>query len=51
MSLSRPDVTNVVAMGPSAFHGTPADDPRIAALPDITEVTASVTVSTYLPRG
>ncbi|MEV4203973.1 putative RNA methyltransferase [Nocardia salmonicida] len=51
MKLSRPDVTNVVAMGPSAFHGTPADDPRIAALPDITEVTASVTVSTYLPRG
>ncbi len=49
MKLSRTDVTNVVAMGPSAFHGTPADDPRIAALPDITEVTASVTVSTYLP--
>ncbi|MFD4352080.1 putative RNA methyltransferase [Nocardia sp. NPDC058518] len=49
MKLSRPDVTNVVAMGPSAFHGTPADDPRIAALPEITEVTASVTVSTYLP--
>ncbi|MFD9545952.1 putative RNA methyltransferase [Nocardia salmonicida] len=51
MKLSRPDVTNVVAMGPSAFHGTPADDPRIAALPDVTEVTASVTVSTYLPRS
>ncbi|MFC9876999.1 putative RNA methyltransferase [Nocardia salmonicida] len=51
MKLSRPDVTNVVAMGPSAFHGTPADDPRIAAFPDVTEVTASVTVSTYLPRG
>ncbi|WP_446226321.1 putative RNA methyltransferase [Nocardia sp. IBHARD005] len=49
MKLSRPDVTHVVAMGPSAFHGTPADDPRIAALPEITEVTASVTVSTYLP--
>lgn len=50
MKLSRTDVTNVVAMGPSAFHGTPADDPRIAALPDITEVTASVTVSTYSPN-
>lgn len=49
MTLTRADVTNVVAMGPSAFHGTPADDPRIAALPDATEVTASVTVSTYLP--
>ncbi|MFE1592794.1 putative RNA methyltransferase [Nocardia sp. NPDC058705] len=48
MKLSHTDVTNVVAMGPSAFHGTPADDPRIAALPDITEVTASVTVSTYV---
>ncbi|MFD3746047.1 putative RNA methyltransferase [Nocardia sp. NPDC058633] len=48
MKLSRADVTNVVAMGPSAFHGTPADDPRIAALPEFTEVTASVTVSTYL---
>ncbi|MGW5922788.1 putative RNA methyltransferase [Nocardia fluminea] len=50
MKLSRADVTHVVAMGPSAFHSTPADDPRIAALPDITEVTASVTVSTYLPH-
>ncbi|WP_435827838.1 putative RNA methyltransferase [Nocardia fluminea] len=49
MKLSRADVTHVVAMGPSAFHRTPADDPRIAALPDITEVTASVAVSTYLP--
>ncbi|MFD3592012.1 putative RNA methyltransferase [Nocardia sp. NPDC058640] len=51
MKLSRTDVTNVVAMGPSAFHGTPADDPRIAALPVITEVTASVTVSTYLSNA
>lgn len=50
MKLSRTDVTNVIAMGPSAFHGTPTDDPRIAALPDTTEVTASVTVSTYLPN-
>ncbi|MGW6122471.1 putative RNA methyltransferase [Nocardia sp. NPDC055165] len=50
MKLSRTDVTRVVAMGPSAFHRTPADDPRIAALSDTTEVTASVTVSTYLPN-
>ncbi|KAF0846158.1 23S rRNA (guanine745-N1)-methyltransferase [Nocardia caishijiensis] len=51
MKLSRADVTNVVAMGPSAFHGTPADDPRIAALADFTQVTASVTVATYAPVG
>ncbi|MGW4632319.1 putative RNA methyltransferase [Nocardia sp. NPDC004415] len=51
MKLTRADVTNVVAMGPSAFHGTPADDPRIAALPDITEVSASVTVSVYAPNS
>ncbi|MFD5174558.1 putative RNA methyltransferase [Nocardia sp. NPDC058379] len=51
MKLTRRDVTDVIAMGPSAFHGTPADDPRIAALPDTTEVTASVTVSTYLRAG
>ncbi|WP_332909997.1 methyltransferase domain-containing protein [Nocardia asteroides] len=49
MKLSRHDVTNVIAMGPSAFHGTPTDDPRIAALPDTTEVTASVDVSVYVP--
>lgn len=49
MKLSRHDVTNVIAMGPSAFHGTPTDDPRIAALPDTTEVTASVDVSVYTP--
>lgn len=51
MKLSRRDVTDVIAMGPSAFHGTPADDPRIAALPDVTEVTAAVTVSTYRPAS
>ncbi|WP_110036595.1 putative RNA methyltransferase [Nocardia neocaledoniensis] len=51
MKLSRHDVTNVIAMGPSAFHGTPTDDPRIAALPDTTEVTASVDISVYLPAS
>ena len=49
MPLSRADVTRVIAMGPSAFHGAPADDPRIAALPETTEVTASVTVSVFAP--
>ncbi|MFI8972598.1 putative RNA methyltransferase [Nocardia asteroides] len=49
MKLSRADVTHVIAMGPSAFHGTPVGDPRVAALPGVTEVTASVTVSIYLP--
>ncbi|MEU3012646.1 putative RNA methyltransferase [Nocardia asteroides] len=48
MKLSHRDVTHVIGMGPSAFHGAPADDPRVAALPDLTEVTASVSVSTYL---
>ncbi len=51
MKLSRGDVTNVVAMGPSAFHTTAGDDPRIAGLADITEVTASVTVARYAPVG
>ncbi|MGS2806306.1 putative RNA methyltransferase [Nocardia sp. MW-W600-9] len=51
MKLTHRDVTDVIGMGPSAFHGAPADDPRIAALPDITEVTASVTVSTYVPAS
>lgn len=49
MPLSRAEVTRVIAMGPSAFHGTPAGDPRIAALPELTEVTASVTVSVFAP--
>ncbi|MFC9967051.1 putative RNA methyltransferase [Nocardia ignorata] len=51
MKLSRADVTNVVAMGPSAFHTTAGDDPRIAGLADITGVTASVTVARYAPVG
>lgn len=48
MTLSRTDIANLVAMGPSAHH---ADDAtaRIARLPDPFEVTASVTVGTYLP--
>ncbi|GGK47444.1 SAM-dependent methyltransferase [Nocardia camponoti] len=50
MPLSPDAVGQVVAMGPSAFHRS-TDDPRIAALPAITPVTASVDVSTYVANG
>ncbi len=50
MKLSRTDIANVVAMGPSAHH-TDAGASRIAALPDTMEVTASVLVSTYRLSG
>ncbi|WP_063037427.1 putative RNA methyltransferase [Nocardia grenadensis] len=48
MTLAHADIANLVAMGPSAHH---ADDAtaRIARLPDPFEVTASVTVGTYIP--
>ncbi|GAB3209218.1 putative RNA methyltransferase [Nocardia tengchongensis] len=49
MSLSHEDVARVVAMGPSAFHGDAGRAEEIAALPDPVAVTASVTVSVYLP--
>ncbi|OZC94679.1 methyltransferase type 11 [Rhodococcus sp. 06-235-1A] len=48
MMLSHNDIEALIGMGPSSRHGDP--DARSAALrqlPDITEVTASVTVSTY----
>ncbi|PXX68841.1 23S rRNA m(1)G-748 methyltransferase [Nocardia tenerifensis] len=45
MKLTRADVANVVAMGPSAHHA--AEDALVAGLADTTEVTASVTVATY----
>ncbi|WP_378733727.1 putative RNA methyltransferase [Nocardia brasiliensis] len=48
MKLTRGDVANVVGMGPSAHHAS-ATDSRLAALPDATEVTASVVVSSYRP--
>jgi len=48
MRLTRADVGNVVAMGPSAHHATDLRAERIAALPETVEVTASVTVSRYL---
>ncbi|MFI6366403.1 putative RNA methyltransferase [Nocardia sp. NPDC050630] len=43
MRLSRTDIRNVVAMGPSAHHATN----HLDALPDTLEVTASVQVWTY----
>lgn len=50
MTLTHTDIDDVVAMGPSAFHSTPAERAaRIAALPDDMDVTASVYVSTYRP--
>ncbi|MFB8006172.1 putative RNA methyltransferase [Nocardia sp. NPDC056000] len=51
MSLTHTDIANVSAMGPSAFHAAEQRAERIAALPDPFEVTASVTVSVYRPRG
>ncbi len=48
MSLGHSDIGSLVAMGPSARHTTDASRrDAIASLPDITEVTASVTVGTY----
>ncbi|MEU4836620.1 putative RNA methyltransferase [Nocardia testacea] len=48
MTLSRADIANLVAMGPSAHHAEDATT-RIARLPDPFEVTASVTVGSYTP--
>ncbi|MVU81891.1 methyltransferase domain-containing protein [Nocardia sp. ET3-3] len=50
MGLSRADVANVVAMGPSAFHDAERRAERIAGLPDSMPVTASVSVATYRVR-
>ncbi|WP_327149866.1 putative RNA methyltransferase [Nocardia sp. NBC_01329] len=49
MTLPRADIANLVAMGPSAHHADAAAE-RIARLPETFEVTASVTVGTYLPN-
>ncbi|MDQ3953393.1 MAG: 23S rRNA methyltransferase [Actinomycetota bacterium] len=46
VSLSRAEVSDVVAMGPSAHHAVP----DFAALPEKVRVTASARVATYLPR-
>ncbi|MFD0365579.1 putative RNA methyltransferase [Nocardia sp. GCM10030253] len=50
MKLGRADVAHVVGMGPSGHHADVSDDPRIAAMPETVEVTASVLVSTYRPQ-
>ncbi|WP_227996511.1 putative RNA methyltransferase [Nocardia australiensis] len=49
MKLGHDDVRNVVAMGPSAHHAEESADPRISAMPETVEVTASVLVSSYRP--
>jgi 23S rRNA (guanine745-N1)-methyltransferase len=50
MHLSRPDVTALVGMGPSAWHADRDGRARaIAALPEPMAVTATVAVSRYLP--
>ncbi|WP_433576515.1 putative RNA methyltransferase [Nocardia brasiliensis] len=46
MKLGHADIADVVGMGPSAHHAAAAHSP-ISGLPDPTEVTASVLVSTY----
>jgi len=46
--LTREEVADVVAMGPSAWHGPRAE--RIARLGAATEVTAAFRLRTYLPR-
>lgn len=50
MRLRHADITRIVAMGPSAHHPA-GEETTIAGLPDPFEVTASVTVGTYRPRG
>jgi 23S rRNA (guanine745-N1)-methyltransferase len=48
LRLSRQDVTHLAAMGPSAFHSTPAElQHRAARLDEWTDVTASFTVSLH----
>lgn len=51
MRLTTADVGRLAAMGPSAFH-TSADDlrRRAAGLPEVVEVTAAVTVTTFRRR-
>ncbi|MDV6231420.1 MULTISPECIES: methyltransferase domain-containing protein [Rhodococcus] len=48
MMLSHNDIEALIGMGPSSRHGDPAArSAALGELPDVTEVTASVTVSTY----
>jgi 23S rRNA (guanine745-N1)-methyltransferase len=52
MHLSRDQVSDLVAMGPSARHAGDETATRLAALPETTEVALSVRVATYrtIPR-
>jgi SAM-dependent methyltransferase len=48
-SWTRPVVTDLVAMGPNAFHLSPAEvTERVAALPDPAAVSVAVDVSTWV---
>lgn len=50
MQLRHADVAALVGMGPSAWHlSTAARAEKVAALPDVVAVTASVQVSVYRP--
>lgn len=51
LSLNRTDARALVAMGPSAHHVAPSElERRLASLPDLTAVTASVVVETFRRR-
>ncbi len=50
MALTRDDAALLVHMGPSAFHAGEDTAARLAALPDLLAVTASVRIGTYAPR-
>ncbi|MBL1076124.1 methyltransferase domain-containing protein [Nocardia sp. 2] len=47
MNLTHTDIANVAGMGPSAHHAAAERAERITALPEVSAVTASVTVSVY----
>lgn len=49
--LTRLDLSDLVAMGPSAYHVEPSDlERRIGAMPDVLPVTVSVQLSAYRLR-
>ena len=51
LRLTHADATRLVAMGPSAWHTTPADTrARLAPQPEPLAITASFTLTTYRPR-
>jgi 23S rRNA (guanine745-N1)-methyltransferase len=52
LQLTHTEVRNLVAMGPSAWHTDPATIAmRLAELPEVLTVTASVRVGSYRPRA